>query len=196
MSAGNLPNENIGARYPRVYGGTATPFSRRRRGGMPTAIGWMIQAGWTAVVVASYRCTSWLIRPSDPALTQTIDIYRHGTSPAAAMTAGMAARLLARGVAPADVKRQLQQDGMRLKGFDWPRRRRLVRPLRRDGHSGSFVRSRLPGVYFRLQHIPPSRVPKCWVLTLRHHFRSLLLQSSTCYTVTSRAPATLPTDDA
>ncbi len=120
MSAGNLPDADIGDRFPRRYGGIDSPFivvggtdSSGRR--LPTG-SWKDKDN--KGLLSLYAMGQLVLRPApDDAGSY---YARSGSSPATAMTAGLAAMLLAQGKAVTNIKSELQVAALTLKGVSWP----------------------------------------------------------------------------
>lgn len=117
MSAGNTPTEPIGYRYPRAYGGTQTPFivvGSTDPNGHRSEFSCYIDEH-SQGLLSLYALGEQIVVPAAGGSYQ----HKQGTSEATAMVAGMAARMIASGVAPANVKYELHLEGLELKGNSW-----------------------------------------------------------------------------
>ncbi len=194
ISAGNLPDQEISARYPRAYGGSQTDLivvgAADANGIRLDDSSWLDSSG--RGILSLYVMATQVIRPNiDPENPYT---FRHGTSSATAMAAGMAARLLAKGVAPARVKATLQSEGLRLKGRAFP-----------SDDDGWFApRAAIDNQVACAQPLQGAVVPtptytatqgyEDFALTASPVFQTPNPGSATCYNVTAHAPAVLQTE--
>ncbi|CEJ95174.1 hypothetical protein VHEMI10671 [[Torrubiella] hemipterigena] len=189
MSAGNLPNEPIGAKVPQIFGGMSTPLiivGSTDANGHRSQFSSYIDEKHRGLL-SLYVIGEAIVEPNSGGGYSR----RSGTSPAAAMVAGMAARLIAANVAPAAIKSQLIREGIQLKGNDWDFDDGF--PVARGG-----IKNQVP---CSDPVLPPLATPTYTVyqegsnvvLDITANFASPGAATSTCYDVVFHTPAILPT---
>lgn len=189
MSSGNLPTAPIGLRLPRRYGGVLTPFvvvgSTDANGHRSDFSSYLDPQGQG--LLSLYVMAEQVVVPNIGGGYH----HKQGTSEAAAMVAGLAARLLAANIAPANVKSELRLQGTELKGSSWDWDDGF--PVARGG-----MKNQVPCTDPVLPPLPTPTYTHYTggaglVFEATANFAAPAAATSTCYDVISHAPAILHT---
>jgi hypothetical protein len=120
MSAGNDPNAVIDDYIPQSLGGISTPYmvvGAADQNGQRDWYSQYLETG-SKSILSLYAMGHQVLRANlDPNLPYS---YSDGTSPANAIVAGIAAKLIASGVSVPNIKNRLRSDGFSLKGTNFP----------------------------------------------------------------------------
>ncbi|PNP52694.1 hypothetical protein THARTR1_06758 [Trichoderma harzianum] len=193
MSGGNFANGNIDDHYPRGYGGQSTPYivvgatDANGQREPYSSVGDPLNLGLMTLFVMGKQ----VLRPKNGDFGY---VHQDGTSSATAMTAGMAARLLARGVPVNAVKGALINMGIALKGIAWPLNANGVFVPRGGIDIQVPCTSPVQGTAVATPTYTSIRGAANLIAEVTANFQNLNTMTAVCHSQTSHAPAVLPTE--